>query len=85
MPIGGVGKAMVPTVSGSWKETELQENLDNVAEAVGNLHKMANDIRGELEKQTQVVTRIQEKSNLNKERISQADAMATKLLWGVYM
>ena len=71
---------MVVKISGNWKEEELEKNLQSVGEAVGNLYKMANDIGQELDKQNQIVTRIGEKSALNKERIAQADKIAQKLL-----
>ena len=73
-------KSMVVKISGNWKEEELEKNLQSVGEAVGNLYKMANDIGQELDKQNQIVTRIGEKSALNKERIAQADKIAQKLL-----
>ena len=73
-------KNMVVKISGNWKEEELEKNLQSVGEAVGNLYKMANDIGQELDKQNQIVTRIGEKSGMNKERIAQADKIAQKLL-----
>ena len=76
----GVKPTMTAKISGTWKEEELEKNLQTVNEAVGNLYKMANDISDELDKQNNVLGRIAEKGAMNKERVNQANKIAEKLL-----
>ncbi|XP_067099669.1 synaptosomal-associated protein 23-like isoform X2 [Osmerus mordax] len=90
----GVGNGKAPqqqqsaTASGPYikritndaREDEMEENLDQVGSIIGNLKNMAMDMGTEIEKQNQQIDRINDKADMNKARIDEANQRANKLI-----
>ncbi|XP_062325651.1 synaptosomal-associated protein 23-like isoform X2 [Osmerus eperlanus] len=62
------------------REDEMEENLDQVGSIIGNLKNMAMDMGTEIEKQNQQIDRINDKADMNKARIDEANQRANKLI-----
>ncbi|KAK1793075.1 hypothetical protein P4O66_011482 [Electrophorus voltai] len=62
------------------REVEMEENLDQVGSVIGNLKNMALDMGNEIDKQNKTIDRINEKADMNKVRIDEANQRANKLL-----
>lgn len=62
------------------REDEMEENMQDVNNMVGNLRNMAIDMGSEIGAQNQQIGRINQKAESNKTRISTANERAQKLL-----
>ncbi|XP_062863726.1 synaptosomal-associated protein 23-like isoform X2 [Trichomycterus rosablanca] len=62
------------------RETEMEENLDQVGSIIGNLKTMALDMGNEIDNQNKTIDRVTEKADMNKVRIDEANQRANKLL-----
>ncbi|XP_076843854.1 synaptosomal-associated protein 23-like isoform X2 [Brachyhypopomus gauderio] len=62
------------------REVEMEENLDQVGGIIGNLKTMALDMGNEIDKQNKTIDRINDKAEMNKVRIDEANQRANKLL-----
>ncbi|XP_027015658.1 synaptosomal-associated protein 23-like isoform X1 [Tachysurus fulvidraco] len=62
------------------REDEMEENLGQVGSIIGNLKTMALDMGNEIDKQNKTIDRINEKADMNKARIDEANQRANKLL-----
>nr|XP_019953464.1 PREDICTED: synaptosomal-associated protein 23-like [Paralichthys olivaceus] len=62
------------------REDEMEENLDAVGSIIGNLKSMAVDMGSEIDKQNKQIDRINDKADMNKVRIDEANQRANKLI-----
>uniref|UniRef100_A0A7N4NKT0 Synaptosomal-associated protein 23 n=1 Tax=Sarcophilus harrisii TaxID=9305 RepID=A0A7N4NKT0_SARHA len=62
------------------REDEMEENLSQVGNILGNLKTMAIDMGNEIDFQNKQIERITEKADTNKDRIDNANARAKKLI-----
>ncbi|XP_010022689.1 PREDICTED: synaptosomal-associated protein 23 isoform X2 [Nestor notabilis] len=62
------------------REDEMDENLAQVGNILGNLKNMALDMGNEIDAQNKQIDRINEKADTNRERIEQANVRAKKLI-----
>uniref|UniRef100_H3AX01 Synaptosomal-associated protein n=1 Tax=Latimeria chalumnae TaxID=7897 RepID=H3AX01_LATCH len=62
------------------REDEMDENLGQVSNIIGNLKNMALDMGNEIETQNKQIDRITEKAECNKDRIDVANQRANKLI-----
>ncbi|KAF7704108.1 synaptosomal-associated protein 23-like isoform X1 [Silurus meridionalis] len=62
------------------REDEMEENLGQVGSIIGNLKIMALDMGNEIDKQNKTIDRVNEKADMNKARIDDANQRANKLL-----
>jgi len=75
-PSGGY----IQRITGDDREDEMDENLGQVANIVGNLKSMAIDMGTELESQNKQLDRINLKAEANDDRIEKANERARKIL-----
>lgn len=71
--------AYIQRVTNDAREDEMEENLGLVSNAVGNLKNMALDMGNELERQNVQLDRINDKAELNDDRIQAANQRAKKI------
>ncbi|XP_009862785.1 PREDICTED: synaptosomal-associated protein 23 isoform X2 [Apaloderma vittatum] len=62
------------------REDEMDENLTQVGNILGNLKNMALDMGNEIDAQNKQIDRINVKADTNRERIEQANVRAKKLI-----
>nr|XP_009931399.1 PREDICTED: synaptosomal-associated protein 23 isoform X2 [Opisthocomus hoazin]XP_010303041.1 PREDICTED: synaptosomal-associated protein 23 isoform X2 [Balearica regulorum gibbericeps] len=62
------------------REDEMDENLAQVGNILGNLKNMALDMGNEIDAQNKQIDRINVKADTNRERIEQANVRAKKLI-----
>ncbi|KAM9788114.1 synaptosomal-associated protein 23-like isoform X1 [Syngnathus typhle] len=62
------------------REDEMEDNLNAVGGLIGNLKSMAVDMGTEIDKQNKHIDRINDKADMNKVRIDEANQRATKLI-----
>ncbi|XP_028940775.1 synaptosomal-associated protein 23 isoform X2 [Antrostomus carolinensis] len=62
------------------REDEMDENLAQVGNILGNLKHMALDMGNEIDAQNKQIDRINVKADTNRERIEQANIRAKKLI-----
>lgn len=75
-----VGGGFVKRVTNDGREDEMEENLEQVSNVIGNLKNMAIDMGNEITSQNQQIDRINTKAESNNARIGQANERATKIL-----
>ncbi|XP_066487158.1 synaptosomal-associated protein 23 [Tiliqua scincoides] len=77
---GGTTGGYITHVTNDAREDEMEENLTQVGNILGNLKHMALDMGNEIDSQNKQIDRINEKADTNKERIDQANLKAKKLI-----
>nr|XP_032811739.1 synaptosomal-associated protein 23-like [Petromyzon marinus] len=85
---GKAGQQGQPQASGPFikritdddREDEMEENLQEIGDIIGNLKGMALNMGNELDQQNTQLERLNEKAELNTSRINQSNQNATKLL-----
>ncbi|XP_044292944.1 synaptosomal-associated protein 23 [Varanus komodoensis] len=77
---GGTTGGYITRVTNDAREDEMEENLNQVGNILGNLKNMALGMGNEIDKQNQQIKQINDKAEVNKERIEQANAKAKKLI-----
>lgn len=70
----------IKRVTNDAREDEMEENLDAVGSIIGNLKTMAVDMGNEIDKQNKQIDNINEKAQMNKIRIDEANQRANKLI-----
>ncbi|KAM3931561.1 synaptosomal-associated protein 25 isoform 1-T1 [Leptodactylus fuscus] len=75
-----ISGGFVRRVTNDARETEMDENLEQVSGIIGNLRHMALDMGNEIDTQNRQIDRIMEKADSNKARIDEANTRATKML-----
>jgi len=75
-----VGGGFIKKVTNDAREDEMEENLEQVSNVIGNLKNMAIDMGNEISAQNQQIDRINTKADSNNHRIEQANERATKIL-----
>uniref|UniRef100_A0A671DMW2 Synaptosomal-associated protein 23 n=1 Tax=Rhinolophus ferrumequinum TaxID=59479 RepID=A0A671DMW2_RHIFE len=68
------------SITNDAREDEMEENLTQVGNILGNLKNMALDMGNGIEAQNRQIERITEKADTNKDRIDNANARAKKLI-----
>ncbi|XP_069806263.1 synaptosomal-associated protein 23 isoform X2 [Dendropsophus ebraccatus] len=76
----GAGGGYIQRVTNDAREDEMDENLQQVGNMLGNLKNMALDMGNEIDNQNKVIDRINEKAITNKDRIDEANKRAKKLI-----
>ncbi|KAM4540528.1 synaptosome associated protein 23.1 isoform 1-T1 [Fundulus diaphanus] len=85
---GQASQASAPPPSGPYinkitndaREDEMEDNLQAVGGIIGNLKDMALNMGSEIDKQNTQIDRINDKADMNKLRIDEANQRATKLI-----
>ncbi|XP_060117969.1 synaptosomal-associated protein 23 [Heteronotia binoei] len=77
---GGPSGGYITRVTNDAREDEMEENLTQVGNILGNLKHMALDMGNEIDSQNKQIDRINEKAETNKDRIEQANVKAKKLI-----
>lgn len=75
-PQGG----FITKITNDAREDEMEQNMGEVSNMIGNLRNMAVDMGNEIQSQNSQVDRIHNKAELNKVRIVEANKRANKLL-----
>jgi synaptosomal-associated protein 25 len=75
-PQGG----FITKITNDAREDEMEQNMGEVSNMIGNLRNMAVDMGNEIESQNKQVDRIRQKAESNKDRIVEANKRANKLL-----
>lgn len=70
----------VARITNDAREDEMEENMSQVGNMIGNLRNMAIDMGSEIVNQNSQLERINQKANSNETRITAANQRATKLL-----
>ncbi|XDV43432.1 hypothetical protein PO909_011915, partial [Leuciscus waleckii] len=70
----------IKKVTNDAREDEMEENLETVGGIIGNLKNLALDMGNEIEKQNKTIDHINDKADMNKARIDEANQRANKLL-----
>lgn len=70
----------IKRITNDAREDEMEENLDAVGSIIGNLKNMAVDMGNEIDKQNKHIDRINDKADMNKVRIDEANQRANKLI-----
>ncbi|XP_068110287.1 synaptosomal-associated protein 23 [Hyperolius riggenbachi] len=70
----------VKRITNDAREDEMDENLQQVGNILGNLKNMALDMGNEIESQNKMIDRINDKAITNKDRIDDANTRAKKLI-----
>ncbi|XP_042292863.1 synaptosomal-associated protein 23-like isoform X2 [Thunnus maccoyii] len=70
----------IKRITNDAREDEMEENLDAVGSIIGNLKNMAVDMGNEIDKQNKQIDRINDKADMNKVRIDDANQRANKLI-----
>jgi len=70
----------VHKITNDAREDEMEENINAVSGVITNLKHMATDMGNEIDSQNRQLDRINEKANINKNRIEDANKRATKIL-----
>ena len=77
---GGPTGGYITRITNDAREDEMDENLAQVGNILGNLKHMALDMGNEIDTQIKQIDRINEKAETNKERIEIANVKAEKLI-----
>ncbi|KAH0620652.1 hypothetical protein JD844_021319 [Phrynosoma platyrhinos] len=77
---GGTTGGYITRITNDAREDEMDENLAQVGNILGNLKNMALDMGNEIDTQNKQIDRINEKAETNKSRIVQANVKAEKLI-----
>ncbi|XP_061467280.1 synaptosomal-associated protein 23 [Rhineura floridana] len=77
---GGTTGGYIGRITNDAREDEMEENLSQVGNILGNLKNMALDMGSEIDSQNKQIDRINEKAETNKDRIEQANVKAKKLI-----
>ncbi|XP_048340110.1 synaptosomal-associated protein 23 [Sphaerodactylus townsendi] len=77
---GGPTGGYIARVTNDAREDEMDENLTQVGNILGNLKHMAMDMGNEIDSQNRQIDRINEKAETNKDRIEIANVKAEKLI-----
>ncbi|CAM2115867.1 synaptosomal-associated protein 23 [Lepidochelys kempii] len=77
---GGASGGYITRITNDAREEEMDENLTQVGNILGNLKNLALDMGNEIDSQNKQIDRINEKADTNKDRIEQANARAKKLI-----
>jgi len=72
--------AFVAKITNDAREDEMEENMEQVSNMIGNLRNMANDMGGELENQNAQLERINLKASSDITRVKMANDKAAALL-----
>ncbi|XP_043327521.1 synaptosomal-associated protein 23 isoform X1 [Cervus elaphus] len=78
--VGAASGGYIKRITNDAREDEMEENLTQVGDILGNLKNMALDMGNEIEAQNRQIERITEKADTNKDRIDNANARAKKLI-----
>ena len=62
------------------REEEMEQNVAEVSNMIGNLRNMALDVGSEIDNQNKQIDRITKKGTSNEERVGAANKRANKLL-----
>ncbi|XP_073494905.1 synaptosomal-associated protein 23 [Phyllobates terribilis] len=76
----GQSGGYVKKITNDAREDEMDENLQQVGNIIGNLKNMALDMGNEIDSQNKMIDRINEKAITNKDRIDDANTRAKKLI-----
>uniref|UniRef100_A0A674GJB2 Synaptosomal-associated protein n=1 Tax=Taeniopygia guttata TaxID=59729 RepID=A0A674GJB2_TAEGU len=74
------GRPSVNRITNDAREDEMDENLTQVGNILGNLKNMALDMGNEIDAQNKQIDRINIKADTNRDRIEQANIRAKKLI-----
>lgn len=75
-----IGGNYITRITDDDREKEMEENIDNVSNMVGNLRNMAIDAGQEIDNQNHLIDRINKKAEANKSRVKDANERATNML-----
>ncbi|CAH2328498.1 synaptosomal-associated 23 [Pelobates cultripes] len=76
----GQNGGYIKKITNDAREDEMEENLHEVGGILGQLKNMALDMGNELDSQNKQIGRINDKAEVNKARIDQANTTAKKLI-----
>ncbi|KRZ09731.1 Synaptosomal-associated protein 25, partial [Trichinella zimbabwensis] len=76
----GVSGGYITRITNDAREDEMDENIQQVSNMVGNLRNMAIDMGTEIGNQNRQLDRIEQKALSNQDRISAANQRATKII-----
>lgn len=76
----GASGGYITRITNDAREDEMDENLAQVGNILGNLKNLALDMGSEIDSQNKQIERINEKADTNKDRIEQANVRAKKLI-----
>lgn len=76
----GASGPYIKRVTNDAREEEMEENLQQVGNIIGNLKNLAIDMGSEIDSQNKQIDRINEKAETNKSRIEDANIRAKKLI-----
>lgn len=74
------GGPYIKRITNDAREDEMEENLDQVGNIIGNLKNLALDMGNEIEGQNEQIGRITTKAEANRTRIDEANTRANKLI-----
>ncbi|XP_069064857.1 synaptosomal-associated protein 23 [Pleurodeles waltl] len=77
---GATGGKYINRVTNDAREDEMEENLEQVGNILGQLKGLAINMGNEIDTQNKQIDRINEKAELNKDRIETANTTAKKLI-----
>ncbi|XP_019500634.1 PREDICTED: synaptosomal-associated protein 23 isoform X1 [Hipposideros armiger] len=77
---GAASGGYIKRITNDAREDEMEENLTQVGNILGNLKNMAIDMGSGIDAQNRQIERITEKADTNKDRIDIANARAKKLI-----
>ncbi|XP_040413287.1 synaptosomal-associated protein 23 isoform X1 [Cygnus olor] len=77
---GGPSGGYITRITNDAREDEMDENLTQVGNILGNLKNMALDMGNEIDAQNKQIDRINVKADTNRDRIEQANIRAKKLI-----
>jgi len=75
-----IGGNYITRITDDDREKEMEENVDNVSNMVGNLRNMAIDAGQEIDNQNHLIDRINRKAEANSARVKDANERATSML-----
>ncbi|XP_029316460.1 synaptosome associated protein 23.1 isoform X2 [Cottoperca gobio] len=70
----------IKRITNDAREDEMEDNLNAVGGIIGNLKNMATDMGNEIDKQNKQIDGINEKADMNRLRIDEANQRANKLI-----
>ncbi|XP_067833476.1 synaptosomal-associated protein 23-like [Heptranchias perlo] len=77
---GGEGEGYVRRITNDAREDEMEDNMQQVGNIIGNLKNMAIDMGNEIESQNKMIDNIADKADVIKPRIDDANVKANKLI-----
>ena len=80
VPDAARGGPYIQRINNDAREDEMEENMEQVSNMIGNLRNMANDMGGELENQNAQLERINLKAGSDITRVKMANDKAASLL-----